>query len=60
MSALRIPSSFVICSEVFEEFMHDNDLLEMASNSTDEEEISQKFLAAQLPETITNNPPGAC
>nr|MBP6492277.1 phosphoenolpyruvate synthase [Clostridia bacterium] len=52
---LRIPSSFVICSDVFEAFMHENDLLEMASNSTNEEEIAQKFLAAKLPEIITGN-----
>lgn len=52
---LKIPSSFVICSEVFEEFMHRNDLQEMASNSTNEDEIAQAFLAAQLPEAIINN-----
>lgn len=52
---LKIPSSFVICSEVFEEFMYKNDLQEMAINSTNEEEIAETFLAAQLPEVITNN-----
>ncbi len=52
---LKIPSSFVISSEVFEEFMSINDLQEMASNSTNEEEIAQKFLEAQLPVEITEN-----
>ena len=52
---LKIPSSFVICSDVFEEFMHRNDLQEMAVNSTNEEEIAQKFLAAYLPDTIIDN-----
>ncbi len=52
---LKIPSSFVICSEVFEEFMYMNDLQDMASNSSDEEEIAKKFLSARLPEEITEN-----
>ncbi|HVI41053.1 MAG TPA: PEP/pyruvate-binding domain-containing protein, partial [Anaerovoracaceae bacterium] len=51
----KIPSSFVICSEVFEEFMHRNDLQEMAVNSTNEEEIARKFLAAELPEVIEDD-----
>lgn len=52
---LKIPSSFVICSEVFEEFMYANDLQEMAVTSTNEEEIAQRFLAAQLPTAIIDN-----
>ncbi len=52
---LKIPSSFVICSEVFEAFMSRNDLQEMAVNSSDEEEIAGKFLAAELPKEITDN-----
>lgn len=52
---LKIPSSFVICSEVFEEFMSINELQEMAVNSTDEEEIAQRFLKAQLPDAIVDN-----
>lgn len=52
---LKIPSSFVIGSDVFEEFMHVNDLQEMAVNTTDEEVISQRFLAAPLPDIIADN-----
>ncbi len=52
---LKIPSSFVICSEVFEVFMRMNNLQEMAVNSSNEEEIARKFLEAQLPEVISNN-----
>lgn len=52
---LKIPSSFVICSEVFEEFMFRNDLQEMAASSTNEEEIAQQFLSAQLPDAIIDN-----
>ena len=52
---LKIPTSFVICSDVFEEFMYRNDLQEMAVNSTNEEEIAQKFLAAYLPDAIIDD-----
>ena len=52
---LKIPSSFVICSDVFDEFMYRNDLQEMAVNSTDEEEIAQRFLAAYLPDVIIDD-----
>lgn len=52
---LKIPSSFVICSDVFEEFMHMNDLQEMAYHSTNEEEIAKRFLEGRLPDVIIDN-----
>lgn len=52
---IKTPCSFVICSDVFEEFMDINDLQQMAVNSINEEEIAQKFLTAQLPAGITDN-----
>jgi len=48
----KIPVSFAICSGVFEDFMHSNDLQEMAVRSDDEQEIAQRFLEAELPESI--------
>ncbi|MBK5245989.1 MAG: phosphoenolpyruvate synthase [Peptostreptococcaceae bacterium] len=52
---LKIPSSFVICSEVFEEFMTLNNLQEVAYNSINEEEIASKFMEAKLPPIILDN-----
>jgi CheY-like chemotaxis protein len=52
---MRVPRSFVICSDVFEEFLHMNDLQEMAVKSSNEDEIAQRFLAARLPDVITDN-----
>ena len=52
---IKTPCSFVICSDVFEEFMRINDLQQMAVNSIDEEEIVREFLAAGLPVEITDN-----
>ena len=49
----KIPISFAICSGVFEDFMHNNDLQEMAVSSDDEQEIAGRFLAAELPDVIT-------
>ena len=50
--SFKIPISFAICSEVFEEFMHSNDLQDMAVRSNNEEEIAQKFREAKLPDFI--------
>jgi len=52
---IKTPCSFVICSEVFEEFLDLNDLQHMAVNSTNEEEIISAFIAAQLPQEIVDN-----
>lgn len=52
---IKTPRSFVVCSGVFEEFMESNNLQEMAINSTNEDEIAERFLAAKLPEKIVEN-----
>ncbi|HML38621.1 MAG TPA: PEP/pyruvate-binding domain-containing protein [Bacillota bacterium] len=52
---LKIPSSFVICSEVFEAFMSINDLYDIAVNSNNEKEIARRFLNARLPDAIVDN-----
>lgn len=52
---IKTPRSFVICSGVFEEFIESNGLQEMAISSRDEEEISNRFLAAELPKGIMDN-----
>lgn len=52
---IKIPHSFVICSEVFEEFLEKNNLQKMAINADNESEIGEKFLSAQLSEKITGD-----
>ncbi len=49
---IKTPHSFVICSEVFEEFMEQNDLQEMVLKTDDVDEISRHFLAVDLPNKI--------
>ncbi len=52
---LKIPSSFVICGDVFEEFMVANDLQDMATSSVNEDEIATNFLNAQLPSVVVRD-----
>jgi hypothetical protein len=52
---IRTPHTFVICSEIFEKFIQDNDLQEFAIEENRNNVISKKFLKAKLPEKITND-----
>jgi len=49
---ILIPLTFVICSDVFEDFVEDNNLYDFAMSTTDEAAIAKKFLEAELPEKI--------
>ncbi|NIM17002.1 MAG: phosphoenolpyruvate synthase [Candidatus Aminicenantes bacterium] len=52
---IRIPHTFVICSEIFEQFVQDNDLQEFAIEENRNNVIAKKFLNAKLPEKIVND-----
>lgn len=52
---VKVPRSFVICSDAYETFIEENDLYPFAAGSPSEEEIAAKFLAAELPVTIREN-----
>ncbi len=49
---VQIPKTVVICTDVFDEFMENNDLYPAALSNATDEEILHKFLAAQLPQTL--------
>jgi hypothetical protein len=49
------PHSFIICSEIFEEFLEMNQLQEFAVNTYDDQLIAYRFLQAALPEKIETN-----
>jgi CheY-like chemotaxis protein len=51
---IKTPQTFVIGTEVFEEFLETNHLQEFAIQSSDEKVITDKFLDSSLPETIVN------
>jgi len=49
---LRTPHTFVICSDVFETFMAQNNLTGEAIEMADNQRIARRFLRAELPATI--------
>ncbi len=52
---VKTPHTFVICSEVYEEFMKNNELLEFAINEQDNNKIAKRFVKGKLPGKIIND-----
>jgi len=52
---IRTPHTFVLCSEVYEEFIHSNDLLEFAIAEKDNRLIARRFQKGKLPPKIKND-----
>ncbi len=52
---VEVPRSFVICSDVFVQFVEENGLYEFTAQTRDEGEIAARFLAAELPAAIRQN-----
>lgn len=49
---IRIPKTLVLTTEVFDDFMEENDLYKMALSDIPDEEILEQFLMAEIPEGI--------
>lgn len=49
---VMIPKTVVLCTDVFDEFMDDNELYQTALSDIPDEEILRTFLQAQLPEQL--------
>ncbi|HUO61734.1 MAG TPA: PEP/pyruvate-binding domain-containing protein [Candidatus Acidoferrales bacterium] len=52
---IRVPPSLVLATNVFDEFLADNELLNIALHSRDDNEIEQRFLAAKLSDSLQEN-----
>lgn len=52
---IETPRTFVVCSEVFEEFVHSNDLQGFAMEEIRNDLIARRFTKAELPERIIND-----
>lgn len=52
---VKVPLSFVICSDVFEQFIEDNHLHDFAIRTSDEADIANTFVNAELPAAIQKN-----
>lgn len=49
---ITIPRTVVLCTDIFDEFMDNNDLYPIALSQATDEEILQAFLRARLPESV--------
>ena len=52
---IAVPNTFVLCTDVFEEFIDENDLRSWAMECTDDEAIAARFQACLLPERIESD-----
>jgi CheY-like chemotaxis protein len=52
---VNVPPAVVITTEMFDRFLADNNLAEFAIRSDDDEDIRNRFLAANLPATLVEN-----
>ncbi|MGE5343256.1 MAG: PEP/pyruvate-binding domain-containing protein [Candidatus Omnitrophota bacterium] len=52
---IKTPNTFVICSEIYERFIRDNDLHSFAMNEMNNDTIARRFLKAPLPEEIVRD-----
>ncbi len=50
-----VPNTFVLCTDVFEQFIENNGLREWALVAEDDQTIAQRFRRCQLPEPIEND-----
>ncbi len=49
---VRIPKTLVLCTDIFDRFMEDNNLYPVALSDAPDETILQAFLASRLPEEL--------
>lgn len=51
-ATVQIPKTLVLCTDVFDQFMEDNNLYQIALSDANDEDILQQFLKAQLPDSL--------
>ena len=49
---VQIPKTVVLCTDVFDQFMEQNNLYQIALSDASDEDILQHFLKAQLPDSL--------
>ncbi len=52
---IRTPHTFVVCSELFEEFIETNRLQRFAIDENDSAALARRFLKARLPKSLLDN-----
>ncbi len=53
--AINIPKTVVLCTEIFDEFMENNDLYSLALKEENDDTILNLFLRARLPNTLIDD-----
>lgn len=49
---MQIPKTVVLCTDVFDQFMEQNNLYQIALSDASDDEILRHFLHAQLPDSL--------
>ena len=57
---VRIPKTLVLCTDIFSQFMDNNDLYQVALSDLPDDEILAAFLKAQLPDTLRDDVSSFC
>jgi CheY-like chemotaxis protein len=52
---ISVPPTLVLTTDVFDRFLSENDLLDVAIHGTDDAEITRRFLEAQFPIALLDN-----
>jgi CheY-like chemotaxis protein len=52
---IAVPATLVLTTEIFDSFLKDNDLLDLALHGTEDDEIVRRFLAATFPIDLIDN-----
>jgi len=52
---IAVPPTLVLTTEIFDRFLDDNDLLDLAIHGTDDAEITRRFLEASFPILLLDN-----
>src|SRR5919197_5965980 len=52
---VTVPPAVVLATDIFDQFLRENDLADFALQCTDEDEIVRRFLEASLPVTVREN-----
>ena len=51
-ATVQIPKTVVLCTDIFDQFMEQNNLYQIALSDASDEDILRHFLHAQLPDTL--------
>ncbi len=54
-TVLTIPTTVVLCTDIFDEFMEENDLYPIGLSDRSDEEILKEFVRADLPERVAGD-----